>query len=52
MNGATIYTGVAGNAHMRLLEFGGVMESGSNGSTFDVDDVTLDNVNTDGGCTP
>ncbi|WP_313920452.1 S8 family serine peptidase [Tahibacter sp.] len=52
LNGATIYTGVAGNAHMRLLEFGGVMEGGSNGSTFDVDDVTLDNVNTDGGCTP
>ena len=52
LNGATIYTGVAANAHMRLLEFGGVMESGSNGSTFDVDDVTLDNVNTDGGCTP
>jgi len=52
LNGATMYTGVAGNAHMRLLEFGGVMESGSNGSTFDVDDVTLDNINTDGGCTP
>lgn len=52
LNGATIYTGVAANAHMRLLEFGGVMETGSNGSTFDVDDVTLDNVNTDGGCTP
>ncbi|MDC8013121.1 S8 family serine peptidase, partial [Tahibacter soli] len=52
LNGATIYTGVAADAHMRLLEFGGVMEPGSTGSTLDVDDVTLDNVNTDGGCTP
>ena len=52
LNGATIYTGVAANAHMRLLEFGGLMEGGSNNSTLDVDDVTLDNVNTDGGCTP
>jgi subtilisin family serine protease/uncharacterized membrane protein len=52
LNGATIYTGLAVNAHLRTIEFGGVMESGSNGSTLDVDDVTLDNTNSDGGCTP
>ena len=52
LNGATIHTGTAGNAHMRIVEFGGVMEWGSNNSTFDVDDVTLDNNNSDGGCTP
>jgi subtilisin family serine protease len=51
LNGAPIYTGVAGNTHLRLLEFGGINEWGSNGSTFDVDDVTLDNANTIEGCT-
>lgn len=51
LNGATIYTGVAANAHMRLIDFSGLMEWGSNGSTLDVDDVTLDNINTVEGCT-
>ncbi|MDC8015046.1 S8 family serine peptidase [Tahibacter soli] len=52
LNGTTIYTGTAFAGSVRNIALRGSFETGSSTSTYDVDNVTIENSNTDGGCAP